>query len=702
VEPGQRYITARPGLAGRNRAPGAAAEAALTPAAPVVLTQIRGQTGFWRIAQTQDGIWWFISPTGKLEFLNTVTTVQPYQPGRDSDGPGFISKDWTGGMSAAGDLERWAKATLPRVQAAGFKGLGAWSNPAFAKLDVPMSRDLNLRAWIGDGVRLYSPAWAEAAERAIAAQVVELRANKQIVGYYTDNELDWSDQACGPAKHFDGLALDDPNRQQVIQVIRSLWPTVQAFNKDWNTSLKDWRELDTMVLSAVGHDSREARAAYARLASAWLAHLAKDYFRITSGLIRKYDPNHLILGVRFKGYAPREVVRAARDDTDVQSINYYVGDALLDLEQFNMIHELSGQPVIISEYAFHSLDGRSGNRNTFGFSAQVLDQQARAEGYRLFTTRAARVPYIIGADWFQWFDEPPSGRSADGEDVNFGIVDIDDRPYGLLVNAVRETTPQLNPLHTASAFGSPRDMWRESFADKPLCHVPYLTTPIVLNGELSDWPPQAKVQNVRHSQTVGLERSPMPIPNVYLGWREEGLYLGFEVFDNDIDGSPAKGWWWTKDCVEWWISTQPVARDQDGYDPYCHQYFFVPQDPALNSGIAGAVGQWHRPGDALDDSVIPQPLVKHAERLLADRYVVEVFIPAKALSGFDPGHQPVLAFNFHTRNYQHAIDCFWSAPKELMTQMRPSTWGTLYLSPKTTKEHLTTTRATVRARGVLK
>src|SRR4029453_1592138 len=119
----------------------------------------------------------------------------------------------------------------------------------------------------------------------------------------------------------------------------------------------------------------------------------------------------------------------------------------LDRELFEALHELSGgQPVIVSEYSFHALDGRSGNRNTFGFPAQVANQKARAQGYRDMTTRLARLPYVIGADWFQWMDEPPSGRLRDGEDVNFGVVDVNDRPYGALVDAVRSTTPKRNDL----------------------------------------------------------------------------------------------------------------------------------------------------------------------------------------------------------------------------------------------------------------
>jgi hypothetical protein len=343
------------------------------------------------------------------------------------------------------------------------------------------------------------------------------------------------------------------------------------------------------------------------------------------------------------------------------------------------MHELSGQPIMLSEYSFHALDGRSGNRNTVGFVGQVLDQQARADGYRLMTTRLARVPYVIGADWFQWNDEPPSGRANDGEDANFGLVDIDDKPYDLLADSVRKTTPLLNGLHNDSPRDDGHEIWRESFADKPVARVPYLTKPIRLNGELSDWPAEARVQGIRHAQTVGLERSQLPLPNVYLGWRDEGFYMGCEVFDNDIQGAPAQGWWWTRDNFEFWISTKPVASDQVAYDASSHQFFFVPNSFPGQDGLAGTVGQFHRDGDALQDSLIPHPAIKQVCRIFPDRYVVEIFIPAKSLHGYDPRKQNALAFNIYFRNFQHALDYFWSAPKDVLTQLRPNTWGPIYL-----------------------
>jgi hypothetical protein len=647
---------------------------------PPNVSVVRGRAGYWRLAQDKSGVWWFMSPDGQLEFLNTVTTVQPTQLSRNPDGAHFVSLDWKGNADGEGsqeNLDRWAQATIQRVRDAGFKGLGAWCNPALHRFDIPMSQDLNLWSWIQDSSkRLYTSDWQTMAEQAVKMQVVTLADNRNLVGYYIDNELDWGDGFAGPNVYFDHLPVSDPNRQEVVKVIQSIWPTVSDFNFAWGTKLTAWSEVDSWT--SLPH---LPASAFDRLSAAWISHLAEDYFRITTNLIRRYDPNHLILGVRFKGYAPEEVVLASRNYTDAQSLNYYVSDAKLDAEMFRMMYERSGQPIVISEYSFHSLDGHSGNPDTVGFAAQVPDQQARADGYRLMTTRLARVPYIVGADWFQWCDEPPGGRGGDGEDVNFGVVDIHDKPYDQLVAAIRQTAPLLDGMHGKSGEGIPQDVWRDSYATKPAMEVPYLATAPTLDDNLADWPAAAKLYGVRREQTVGLERFPVATPNIYLGWTHDGLYLGCEVFDDERTVAPAEGWWWTRDNIEFWIATRSVTSDQNNYDPYCHQFFVVPTG-GDNQG-SSVVGQWHRDGDTLKDNLIPDAEIKQVTRLLPDRYIVEMFIPAKALNGFDPVHHPELSFNIHVRDFKKAADFFWSAPKSQQTQLRPSTWGSLVLlAPK--------------------
>lgn len=58
----------------------------------------------------------------------------------------------------------------------------------------------------------------------------------------------------------------------------------------------------------------------------------------------------------------------------------------------------------------------------------VATQAERASSLRVTFKSLARLPYVTGMDWFPYFDEPRYG-GKDGENCNFGMVDISDRPY---------------------------------------------------------------------------------------------------------------------------------------------------------------------------------------------------------------------------------------------------------------------------------
>lgn len=67
----------------------------------------------------------------------------------------------------------------------------------------------------------------------------------------------------------------------------------------------------------------------------------------------------------------------------------------------------------------------------------VVDQNQRAEGYRYYVTSALQNPAVVGAHWFQCYDESTTGR-GDGENYQIGFMDICDTPYWETIAAVRE------------------------------------------------------------------------------------------------------------------------------------------------------------------------------------------------------------------------------------------------------------------------
>jgi agarase len=65
-------------------------------------------------------------------------------------------------------------------------------------------------------------------------------------------------------------------------------------------------------------------------------------------------------------------------------------------------------------------------------------QEERAAVYADYVTSVLRNPDLVGCHWFQYVDEPLTGRAYDGENYNIGFLAVTDTPYPELVAAARK------------------------------------------------------------------------------------------------------------------------------------------------------------------------------------------------------------------------------------------------------------------------
>ena len=64
------------------------------------------------------------------------------------------------------------------------------------------------------------------------------------------------------------------------------------------------------------------------------------------------------------------------------------------------------------------------------------------------TRQFIRLPFVVGAHWFLYMDEPLCGRNLpDGERGNFGLVDVVDRPYVELTAALQRVSGSMYEEH---------------------------------------------------------------------------------------------------------------------------------------------------------------------------------------------------------------------------------------------------------------
>jgi hypothetical protein len=92
-------------------------------------------------------------------------------------------------------------------------------------------------------------------------------------------------------------------------------------------------------------------------------------------------------------------------------------------------------------------------KNTKGADVTVPTQNDRAVNFGNYVSALCRLPFVVGYHWFQYFDEPPAGRSFDGEDSNYGLLDIDGREYTTLLNKITEVNLKTDAIHRESGSG---------------------------------------------------------------------------------------------------------------------------------------------------------------------------------------------------------------------------------------------------------
>jgi hypothetical protein len=81
-----------------------------------------------------------------------------------------------------------------------------------------------------------------------------------------------------------------------------------------------------------------------------LKRIATRYYQVTHDAIRRYDPNHLILGDRYDGahLVPDELLLAAAPYVDVLSFQYF-SDPQTIAADFERWHDLAAKPVLLAD-----------------------------------------------------------------------------------------------------------------------------------------------------------------------------------------------------------------------------------------------------------------------------------------------------------------------------------------------------------------
>jgi hypothetical protein len=416
-------------------------------------------TGRFR-TEKADGKWWPVDPDGRLFFSHGVDGVLDGQrtgvTGREryfawlpAEGDPLAAFFTAGGHmpyrveGASGPYRTYdfSKANLfrkygaeweadaaatahRRLRAWGLNTLGNWSDPRVCALRrTPYVATVNgaVRTIANQCPDPFAPGFAEELRRGMQ----ELKRcgaadDPWCIGVFVDNEIGWGPNAGSLAREVLRLPADRPAKQAYVARLQKKYAGPAALNAAWKSAFAAWDDLlkNTEVSDGWTCDADGA---------AFLDETAERYFAAVRGALDEAAPGLLYLGCRF-AYGPDPVYRAASRHCDVVSVNLYRRTLCKDLPS-----GCEDKPILIGEFHFGAMD-RGAFHTGLG---SANDQAERAALYKGYLRSALAHPRCVGTHWFQWRDQPLSGR-GDGENYPVGFVMMTDTPYPELTAAARE------------------------------------------------------------------------------------------------------------------------------------------------------------------------------------------------------------------------------------------------------------------------
>ena len=383
----------------------------------------KGTTGFFR-TELINNRWWIIDPDGYPYYFKGVAVFTP--GGSDNQIQSLKVK--------FGNDSVWAEKESRRLELYGFNGSGAWSDiDVIRKMEKPMPYTIivnpmsmyraehlkrfggkyKFNDWQGyrfDLVMVFDPEFEKYITQSITG-LSKFKEDKFLIGYFTDNELPWKNDALD--RHLNFLAKDEPG-----YLAAKKWLDQR---KGKNASVSDITQEDRM---------------------AFTGYYFETYMQKVTSALRKADPNHLYLGCRFdqdkeQELTNPEIFRVAGKYMDIISINHYRKWQPIQ-EQLNDWATWSGKPFLITEWYAKGED--SGLPNNTGAGWNVRTQLDRGYFYQNFTIELLRSKSCVGWNWFKYQDNDPLNLNTDisNRDSNKGLVDSDYSLYEPLLLKAKE------------------------------------------------------------------------------------------------------------------------------------------------------------------------------------------------------------------------------------------------------------------------
>jgi hypothetical protein len=435
-------------------------------------------TGYFRVEKYND-VWWFVDPKGRLFWSHGVGVVNaatattgttdrenyfewlpekntPYGAFYSSAGQashGYyktLAKRETYNFTASNLYQKYGqnwkqefdRVTHARIRNWGMNSLGVASD---RQLTMQSKTPYTETVWVRGTKKIeasngYWGKFHDVFDPSFRTQLKKSLSTRQhtvddpwLLGFFIENELSWGTEGSLAIATLASPA-NQPAKIEFLKDLKTKYKTINKLNLVWGTQHSSWNALlqSTQTPNKV---------------KAWddlqlfYKKIVQTYFSTVKSELKKIAPKALYLGCRLAWANSDTVIHAAAEYTDVISMNKY---------QYNVTNvglpEGVDKPILIGEFHFGSLDRGALHLGV----VEASSQSHRAELYTEYVDSALLNPFIIGTHWFQYAEQPPTGR-GDGENYNVGIVDLADKPFPELIKSIREVGNRMYIFRNSAA-----------------------------------------------------------------------------------------------------------------------------------------------------------------------------------------------------------------------------------------------------------
>ncbi len=339
-------------------------------------------TGFFYVKKI-DGRWWMVDPEGYAGINMAVTSFSSANIQNDYDITRRLGYNGSGNFLASEsqtksgyNLQNYANFSFTRR----LNFFLSYKNVRKNYYTTPTSVQGSL-----DHILVLDPQFEIYCDNLANTNVTPFAEERDLLGWFTDNEINFNqDQLRNLVKD---LPAGDPSRNAALA-----WAAQKGLSES----------------DCINYTSKVTEA----LKQEFAAYLAEHYFKVVAAAIRKYDPNHLILGSRFHG-RPRAipaVVAASHRYMDVTSVNFY--DRWSPNEQIAATSWTEDKPCLVGEFYIKDINTQPGTQSGAGW--YVNSQVHRGYFYQNTCIELLKNKNYIGWHYFRFKD--------DDDGSNKGIV----------------------------------------------------------------------------------------------------------------------------------------------------------------------------------------------------------------------------------------------------------------------------------------